>query len=58
MKKLFGFAVVVGLLVACAACYWYVNPRAFGRVFGDYQPPRFEVPTPRSPVSGFQPPQF
>lgn len=57
MNKLFSVVVVIALLVACAAGYWYVNPQHMPSIFRD-PAPGFQVPTPRSPVSNFRPPQF
>ena len=57
MNRLFGIIVVLGLIAACVAGYWYVNPHHMPYALRS-PAPGFEIPTPRSPVNNFKPPQF
>jgi hypothetical protein len=57
MNRLFGAVVIIGLLIACAAGYFYLNPSHLPGVFRN-PTAGFKVPEPRSPVSNFRPPQF
>jgi hypothetical protein len=57
MNRLFGVIVVLGLVAACVAGYFYINPQHLPAAFRN-PAPGFSVPTPASPVSNFRPPQF
>lgn len=57
MNKIFGTIVVVLVILACVAGYFYVNPQQLPSAFR-YSPTGFEVPAPQSPVNNFRPPQF
>ena len=48
-------SIVIALVVGCVAGYWYVNPQHIPRYFRNPAP---GLPTPKSPVSNFRPPQF
>jgi hypothetical protein len=57
MNRFFGVVIVVALAVGGVAGYFYVNPHhmpSFIRIPGA----GLQLPTPRSPVSNFRPPQF
>lgn len=57
MHRFFSIVLVIGLLCACVAGYWYLNPQHLPSAFRN-PAPGFELPAPRSPVSNFKPPQF
>jgi hypothetical protein len=57
MNRLFGAVVIIGLLIACAAGYFYLNPSHLPGVFRN-PTAGFKVLEPRSPLSNFRPPQF
>jgi hypothetical protein len=57
VNKFISVALVVALLAACVAGYWYINPQHLPGYFRR-QAPGLQVPTPNSPVNNFRPPQF
>jgi len=57
MNKFFtlGTVVVIGLVALCG--YWYLNPGHVPNFARDIIP-GLKLPSPKSPVSNFRPPQF
>jgi hypothetical protein len=58
MNKFVTLILLAVLAVAGLGTYWYVKPHHMPRFLSDLVPRGIEVPTPRSPVSNFRPPQF
>ncbi len=58
MKSLFsvGVVVVLGLIALCG--YWYLNPQRAPSFLRDILPGELQLPSPRSPMTNFRPPQF
>jgi hypothetical protein len=58
MHRFFSVVIVIALIAACVAGYWYVNPQHLPSVFRNPAPGGFEFRKPESPVSNFKPPAF
>ena len=57
MNKFFTWAVLAVLAIVGVVGYWYKNPHMMpGFLRGNV--PSVSLPAPRSPMTGFKPPQF
>ena len=57
MNKLLSLMVLAALALAGLCGYWYVNPNAIPRFIRDNLP-EVKMPSSRSPMTNFRPPQF
>jgi hypothetical protein len=57
MNKLVNLIMITIFVLVALGGYWYLNPRQLPRFIRD-NVPGFEVPSPKSPMVNFRPPQF
>lgn len=57
MKTLVGVAFLLIVVFVGLCGYWYLNPEQAPSMVRDYLP-GVEVPSPKSPVSGYRPIKF
>jgi hypothetical protein len=57
MNKLFSLGFLAVLVLVGVCLYWYTNPHNMPE-FLRGNVPGVKLPSPRSPMSNFQPPQF
>ncbi|MBI3410204.1 MAG: hypothetical protein HY040_17830 [Planctomycetes bacterium] len=57
MGKLFNLGVVLVLALVGLCGYWYLNPHHAPNFVRDTLP-GLQLPSPRSPMTNFRPPQF
>lgn len=57
MNKLTNVLLAAIVILLCLGGYWFLNPHELPRFLRDSLPD-VQVPSPKSPMSNFRPPQF